>query len=371
MNILLLLSHDIAEYDDLRMLSDLGYDVFSIGAYTDPPNTPSTARPPLDIPAHPDLAARCEEQREKHRDDPMQVFTSGQTHNIIDWAKADLHQDVIDWADVIICHHYLESWIVRQWDRLREKRVIWRTCGQSNAFLEETMGELHKDGLQIVRYSPAEERAFSRLGVYAGADTLIRFGKYPSDYGPWIGDDLHVGNITQNMAGRGEFCGYPFWLRATQGLPVKPAGIDSDGWMDNGIPRPGVPGGIGALSYPDMLDYLRHIRTYLYTGTQPASYTLALIEAMLSGVPIVSMPSDEWWIPDLFEGPELVEMSGGPNATRSWLAQFIADEDKARAHGDMLRQKAVDLFGIEKIGRQWLDLLGSPVTVTYDKATAA
>ena len=38
MNVLLLTSHSIAEYDDLRMLTDLGYNVFSIGAYTDPRN---------------------------------------------------------------------------------------------------------------------------------------------------------------------------------------------------------------------------------------------------------------------------------------------------------------------------------------------
>ena len=357
MNILLLTAHDIAEYDDLRMLSDLGYDVFSIGAYTDPRNPRSELRPPLDLDAHTDLAERCDEQRERHSGDGMFAWIENQRHNRVDWAKADLHQDVIDWADVIVCHHYLESWIVRQWDRLEGKRVIWRTCGQSNALLEEVMAKLD---VEIVRYSPAEKRAFTRLGVFAGEDALIRFGKYPSDYGPWIGDDIAVGNITQNMSGRGEFCGYPFWTSATHELPVKPAGLESDAF-----------GGIGALSYPEMLDYLRHIRTYLYTGTQPASYTLALIEAMLSGIPVVSMHAEPWWIPDLFEGPEIVGLSGNEVEAHDWLASFLSDEQAARAHGEFCRSRAIDLFGVEKVGRQWVDLLGSPTQVTYEKATAA
>src|SRR5690348_8823153 len=248
MNILLLTAHDIAEYDDLRMLTDLGANVFSIGAYSDPQNPGSTMRPALDVPAYPELAQRCVEQREKHAGDPLQWAFAGQIHNIVDWAKADLHDDIIDWADVIVCHHYLESWIARQWGRIKHKRVIWRTCGQSNPMLEEVMGVLHAQGLEIIRYSPKEQPAFEKLGVFAGQDALIRFGKYPEDYGPWIPTgtigfpDGHVGpyiaNVTQNMIERGEHCGLSFYLAATEGLPAVPAGPNSEK----------LPNGIGALS---------------------------------------------------------------------------------------------------------------------------
>lgn len=358
MNIVLLTAHDIAEFDDLRMFTDMGHDVFSIGAYTDPQHPAAVLRPPLDVTAHPELAALCVVQREKHADDPMEVEIAGQRQKVIDWAKADLHPDIIDWADVIIVHHYLESWVVRQWDRIRRKRVIWRTCGQSNALLEETMAILRRDGLQIVRYSPREELAFRRLGVFAGQDAFIRFGKYPSDYGPWNGEDLHVGNVTQNMAGRGEFCGLYFWLAATRGLPVKPAGLQSEA----------LPGGLGALTYDEMLAYLRNIRCYLYTGTQPASYTLALIEAMLSGVPVVSMPGDEWWMPDLFEGPDIVGRSAGPGQTAAWLDGYLRDIDLAREHGEIGRQKAIALFGIDTIAPQWQAFLEG-ATVEFSHAS--
>lgn len=368
LRVLLLTAHDIAEYDDLRMLTDLGADVFSIGAYTDPANPASVLRPPLpDVRYHGNLAKLCVQQREKHAGDPDTVFVAGQVHQVVDWAKADLHPAIVDWADVIIAHHYLESWIVRQWPRLRHKRVIWRTCGQSNAYLEETMAALHDDGLRIVRYSPAEERAFRRLGTWAGQDALIRFGKYPADYGPWIGDDLVVGNVTQNMAGRGEFCGLSFWLAATQGLPVKPAGLQSEA----------LPDGIGALTYPEMLSYLRHVRCYLYTGTQPASYTLALMEAMLTGVPVVSMGPESWWIPDLFEAaawdgdwpdgrmpPTIVaadSVFNDPARANAALRDLLASPDKAAAISVHTRARAIEMFDVATVGPQWAQFLGLPV----------
>jgi glycosyltransferase involved in cell wall biosynthesis len=349
--ILLLTAHDIAEYDDLRMLTDMGHDVFSIGAYTNPATPASVMRPALDVPAHPELEQACIAQRERHAEDGDRVQVGREVLPVIDWAKADLAQEIVDWADVIICHHYLESWIVAQWPRLRDKRVIWRTCGQSDARLEEVMAELRPE-LQIIRYSPAEARAFTRMGVFAGEDALIRFGKYPGDYGPWIGDEKVVGNVTQNMAGRGQFCGLDWYLAATAGLPVKPAGLQSEV----------LPGGTGALSYADMLEYLRDIRAYAYTGTQPAPYTLGLLEAMMTGVPIVSIGPEYMWVPDLFEGHELTDCGADdPRRARAMLETLLDNDELAADLGAEQRARATELFGIETVSAQWADFLGAPV----------
>ena len=84
----------------------------------------------------------------------------GEPGPAIDWGKAALPDEVIDWADVIIVHHFPDRWIGGQWDRIKHKRVIWRTCGQSDPELEDFMGQF--DGLQIVRYSPNEQTPSSR-----------------------------------------------------------------------------------------------------------------------------------------------------------------------------------------------------------------
>jgi len=342
-NILLLASHAVAEYDDVRMFSDLGYDIFAPGGYENPSQSGEGIRPALpDAPHHPELVALCQQQRE----------AGGEPGRHIDWAKADLHPDLIDWADVIIVHHFPEVWIGEQWERIKHKRVIWRTCGQSDPRLEAAMLPYRAEGMQIVRYSPAEYRYFNRVGAFAGEDALIRFGKYPDDYGPWIGDLPVVGNVTQHMKQRGDACGYAFWEAATKGLPVRPAGPGSEDIR-----------GLGSLDYPAMLEYLRHIRVYLYTGTTPASYTLGLIEAMMSGVPVVSIGPKAWG--ERFDGADLFEAADilGPELTDvRYLSTFVNSREEgpiqiARRHGEWCRRTAVEMFGIETIGAQWREFL--------------
>lgn len=354
MNILLLASHAVAEYDDLRMFTDLGYDCFAPGGYEVPGQEGEGIRPPLpDAPHHPDLVARLQEVR----------AARGEPGTMIDWGKAALHDDIIDWADVIIVHHFVDRWIGLQWDRIKHKRVIWRTCGQSNAALEDFMSQFA--GLQVVRYSPAERRHFERLGSFAGEDALIRFGKYPDDYGPWIGDNYgkhggDVANVTQDMAKRGDACGLGFWLAATEGLPTRPAGPGSEE----------LRGGVGSMPYPAMLEYLRRSRAYLYTGTRPASYTLGLIEAMLSGVPVVSIGSRawgaEWGGEDLFEVDGLSHENrlepailakdrcfDDPAQAKAALRTILDYPDKAANISRGQRSRAIELFGIDTIGAQW------------------
>jgi hypothetical protein len=220
---------------------------------------------------------------------------------------------------------------------------------------------LRPHGLQIVRYSPAERRYFEGIGSFAGEDALIRFGKYPADYGPWIGDLPVVGNVTQDLVARGDACGLSFWRGTTIGLPTRPAGKGSEEL-----------GGLGSIGYEAMLDYLRHIRAYLYMGTRPASYTLGLIEAMLSGVPVVSIGPEMWgrdWDgAPLFEGHEIayppnVTLFGGdfdPD-DRRWirvlLESLLRDERLACEMGDSQRLRARSLFDVATVGPQWQEFL--------------
>ena len=338
--VLVLASHAVAEYDDLRMFSDLGYDVFTPGGYEDPSTSTEGIRPALpNAPHHPELVARLNEVRQER----------GEPGPAIDWGKAALHDDIIDWADVIIVHHFPDRWIGGQWERIRHKRVIWRTCGQSDPRLERFMSEYVAQGLQVVRYSPSERKYFERTGCFAGEDAFIRFGKYPADYGPWVGDDPIVGNVTQDLVARGNACGYLFWQAATEGLPTKPAGKGSE-----------AIGGLGALSYEAMLEYLRHIRVYLYTGTRPAPYTLGLIEAMLSGVPIVSIGAHVWgrdWDgADLFEAEHITHAAHDDPKRAAWFLRMRLDEPD-HAAGEWQRQRAIDLFDVAVVGPQWQEFL--------------
>ena len=323
MNVLLLTSHAIAEHDDLDMFTRMGVPTYSIGgAYDEVPF--EGKRPALpNAPRFPELVEATERQR------ALLTERLGDPGQYIDWGKAQLAVEVVRWADTIIVHHFPERWIANNWPSIRHKRVIWRTCGQSDPRIETVMSKYRRDGLQIVRYSPREREAFTTWGAFAGEDAMIRFGKDPDTWNGWTGEDAVVGNVTQDMPGRGDACGYPFWMEATVGLDVRPSGPGSER----------MTGGIGPLSYDAMRQYLRSVRAYLYTGTRPASYTLGLIEAMMTGTPVVSMGAKAFGSP-LFEGDDITRLSfDDPASARSMLRDLIADRDWAAhiSHDQRLR----------------------------------
>jgi len=164
---------------------------------------------------------------------------------------------VLDWADTIIYHHYLHR-LYGQWPRIADwlrgdpnRRVIWRTVGQSVDGNERDAQQFHREGMEIVRYSPKERN----IPNFAGQDALIRFYKDPDEWYGWTGEDAVVGNVTQQLLQRDPYTNFGFWRDATEGLPTLPAGPGS-----NAI------GGLGSLDYHEMQAYLRRIRCYLYTG---------------------------------------------------------------------------------------------------------
>jgi hypothetical protein len=334
--IVLCLSHSIEEHDQLKLLHGLGHEVFSIGGYINPGAPHDDKRPALaHIPAHPDLQAA--------------VDAIGSPDNL--GAAQELIPDaILDWADTIIYHHYLDR-LYGQWPRIRDwlrgdanRRVIWRSVGQSVEGNERTAVPFRREGLERVAYSPKEQN----IPGYSGHDALIRFYADPEEWKGWHGSEPTVIQVTQHLAQRDPYTNYGFWEQATRGLNRMPLGPGSE-----------AIGGPGSLTYPEMQEWLRNARVYLYTGTQPASYTLGLIEAMMTGIPVVSIGPSHHNVfpygPLLFEGADLVP--GCENSTQA--RQYIED---ALARPQVLmsqeqRLKAIELFGKDTIAAQWAEYL--------------
>lgn len=340
-NILLALSHSIEEYDQLRLLTSIGHNVASIGGYIDPRHPHDPKRPALDIDVVPEI---------------KEAVDGLGTHDNLGEAQANLPAAILDWADVIVYHHFLDR-LFGQWGQIRQwlkadsaHRVIWRTVGQSVENNERTAQTFHADGLEIVRYSPKERN----IPGFAGENALIRFYKDPAEWGGWTGEQEVVLNISQHDRephGRDVWLNWGFWEEATKGLPTVIAGPNSE-----------LIGGLGTLSLDDMKAQLRSARCYLYTGTQPASYTLGLIEAGMTGVPVVSIDRDHMTVfpygPDLFEGGEIALFSYyDPDDAKHRLESLLQDPDYALAVSGGQRVDFVDLFGMDTIASQWREFL--------------
>jgi glycosyltransferase involved in cell wall biosynthesis len=363
--IVLCLSHSIEESDQLALLTELGHEVVSIGGFINPQAPHDQKRPPLpNVPYFPEV---------------QRAVDALGTNDNLGAAQSRIPDAILEWLGddgILIYHHYLER-LFGQWDRIRDwkrgasgRRVIWRSVGQSVEYNEREAVPFRREGLERVAYSPKE----ANIPGYSGRDALIRFYKDPDEWQGWTGEWLldhndlgpivgadkgtpFILNFTQHLAQREPYTNYGFWHAATQGLPAVAAGPGSE-----------EIGGLGEQSFEMMQKLLRGARAYLYTGTQPASYTLGLIEAMMTGIPVVSIgPS---WMrifpygPDLFEGHDIVHGNGfwsnDPAEAQRFLVAFLNDHDYARSQSVWMRSRAIELFGKQTIAAQWAAFLGSP-----------
>jgi len=341
MNALLLLAHSIEEHDQLKLLTELGYTVASIGGYIDPRHPHDPKRPALDIDKV-DTVWDAVQAVPATEDAPDRLWN----------AKDDLPDAIVEWADTVIVHHVEWRWIVNNWDKLRDKRVIWRTVGQSSHENEARMKRYRDDGLQVVRYSPKEQN----LPNYIGEDALIRFWKDPDEWTGWTGEVDYVTNFTQSLLERAGFCNARFFLDATSDLPTMPGGMGSEQ----------LPGGLGEVSLETMQTALRHCRAYLYTGTIPASYTLGFIEASMTGIPVISIGPEAFggqthlpYVRDLFEAHEFAwDWSDDPAIARERLNRLLGDTEEAADASAWTRQRAKETFGKDVVGAAWKEFLG-------------
>ena len=126
------------------------------------------------------------------------------------------------------------------------------------------------------------------------------------------------------------------------------------------------------MTFGQMKASLRAARAYLYTGTQPASYTLGLIEAMMTGIPVVSIGPEHMTVfsygPSLFEGHEIVSSrtddwhwqpwSDDPVEARDKLSALLSSPSYAQEQSKVQRARAIELFGKERIAAEWQAFLG-------------
>ena len=349
MKILYLSSHEILEYDEVSLLTEMGHDVFSLGAYT-ASNQGGAMRGEI-----PDL----------YQNEPLKTIA-------LQASKEHLHPELVDWADIVLSMHNARTdvfpvaeededkndapqqpWIVKNWPLLRDKKVIWRSIGQSVDAVEEEIGKFRDIGLKVVRYSPKEKN----IPGYCGEDAMIRFYKDPEELKGWTGEEDTVINFTQSLKKRGDHCGYELFMKATKGFNRKVYGPGNDNLGD-------VNGGI--LTYKEMKEAYRKARVYFYHGTLPASYTLTLIEAMMTGIPVVAVSGkltrriyrqDTNEIEDIIQNDRNGFVGQNVAEIKKYIKRLLKDEELAKRIGDEGRRTAIQLFGKDKIKREWREFL--------------
>lgn len=340
--ILYLSCHSILEFDEVKLLHELGHEVFSPGAYVDPMCPGHN----LMRPAIPELTYSPEILQAWHKICAAHPGEDGKDH---------LTPEFVDLFDIVIVMH-LPRWIAKNWTAFNGKRVIWRTIGQSVASTENSLKKFRQHGLEIVRYSPKESTGIPNC---IGQDALIRFYKDPVDYGPWNGKNNRVITFAQHMKQRDSACNYTFFEEVTRPFSRHLFGPGNEGqdWTTGQVP------------YEQLQTEMCNNRVYFYTGTHPASYTLNFMEAWMTGIPIVAVGSkygnagyfgghDLYEIPDLIVNGVNGFCSNDPEKLHEYIETLMNDHAYAEVIGQQGRQYAIKHFGKNTIMASWQAFLG-------------
>lgn len=343
--------HEILEYDELKLFTELGHECYSLGAYTQPGGEEHRKRPPLALPY-----------------DPHFIELS------LQYDRRKIHAEMLEGIDIVIImhnpsflgfvskHDWHEDLGDGNWPLFREfikkgGRVIWRSIGQSIPHVEQKLKPFRDEGLEIVRYSPAEDTIEGNVG----SDAMIRFYKDPDEYKGWTGDNVSVVNFTQSLKQRSDFTGYYLMRKLFREVPAKVYGPGNDdlGELSGGL-----------VTYQQQLEILKQSRAFFYHGTYPASYTLSFIEAMMTGVPIVAVgpgrgngrnmfPAQMTYeIPDIIQNNINGYVSDDPYVLCQDLQLLLRDYGHARSISAFGRSRAIELFGKAKIKQEWKEFLG-------------
>lgn len=324
MKLLYLSCHSILEYDELKIFEELGVEFLSLGSYLDPGNPVDPIRPALKTRTDPELIRKAP-PRDK------------------------LTKEFLDNFDTVMIMHVPE-WVTDNWKLFKGKRVIWRSIGQSTPSVERKLLPYRQQGLEVVRYSPRERFIEDNMGF----DAMIRFYKDPTEFKDWVGGGTEIITFSQDMKHRGEYCNYDIWRQVAEGFRAKVYGPKNEELGDkNG----------GFLTYADMKQKMRDGRAYIYTGTQPASYTLNFIEALMTGIPIVAIgpkwansldiAGQTYEIPDIIHNGVNGFWSDDIAELRKYVKALVENIPLARQVGRSGRETAINLFGKEVIKSYW------------------
>lgn len=346
MNILYFGDHSILEHDEVKLFTESGHKVFSLGGVYQNENIGDNLRG--SIPG----------------------FIPDKELGVNPQTKENVHPNLVKWADVVIVTHnhpskeHPQPWIANNWKLFKssKKPILWRSIGQSNVAVEESLTPFRNEGLKIVRYSPKEKN----IPSFVGEDAVIRFYIDPEEYQGYTGDIPRVVNISQGMFGsdsqvsRGEWMAKDIFDEVVKDLDWKIFGPGNEYALEhNG----------GRLSFEDLKTMLRLNRVYLYTGTRPAPYTLGFMEALCTGIPIVSIGpknGNKMFREDTFEAHEIIGANGeagfwsdNPEELKNFCKILLDNQDLAKSMGEKGRLRAIEYFGKEKIKREWEVFLNS------------
>lgn len=309
MKIIYMSCHGILEYDEVKLLTEMGHDVFCIGDYG------SNERPLI-----------------KGRDRDCSWFDESEANEVISCGQCNLPDFAIDRCDAIISMHVSE-WLTKQWDKIKHKKCYLRLIGQHFNNLGQVLRPY--SGLRVIPYWPTD---LILNGLFPDQVTnVVRFYKDENEFTGWEGYRKIVLTTCNEITRGNGACHANEYKNATHNLPRLLLGKKNRMFGDF----------TGRVPYWLLKEMYRDCKVYFYIGTEPATYTLNLIEAMMTGMPIVAYDSGASAVKELagFASKDVYELNE--------VLEELLEADRERLTPYSNREKAIQLFGKQQAMDSW------------------
>lgn len=187
-----------------------------------------------------------------------------------------------------------------------------------------------------VSKTKAESWAQDCLVIPPGAD--------PDEYDGYDGSRAVALRVANQVLSRRERFAWDAHLAIVAGHPALLVGHN-----------PGLDGVEAASSWEDLRQRYREHRAYVHTAGVGLDdgYNLGVVEAMMTGMPIVSLELPESPVEDGESG----YVSADVAVLNERLGELLADRERARTLGARARERAIELFSISVFVQRWREAL--------------
>lgn len=279
-----------------------------------------------------------------------QTFTN-QKHHTRTWQPEDL-KDI----DFIYLMNFGNIDNVARYYSSLGKPVIIHMFGQYNIPLAKQLIDLMNEApnVHIACYSQTEYLLYKQVSQpfpnVMDRITVIRFGLDTNLFSGWTGEIEKVYTTCNDIHNRGGGCAWDQYKKITNDLPSVLSGRNTE--------QPKA-GGIGLVSYEELVANYKSYRAYLSMGTYPAPWVLNLMEACLTGAPVAF-----WDHGTGIQNEGLLSSDGSVglysnnvDTVKGYLNKALNDYDWAKDQGQKIRQNALRLFDQQVVANQWKEFL--------------
>lgn len=253
-NILYVSCHSILEWDELRIFKELGHQIFSCGAYINPILPSENLRDSINL---------------IQKKEWINLFHSTKCRSLPNGQWIFSKEFLREFDTVIFMHSYQS--LINSIKLLGNKRVFWRSIGQSNNIIEKSISRIRSD-IKIIRYSPMEES----IPGFCGVDHLVRFYKSKKDYLQRSPENKKISIFYNAFLERKNHFNIHYYNWHIKDLEHDIFGRNNVGGNFK-----------GSVSFGEQKKILSSYGSSYIINTYPAQYTLSFVEALAANIPII------------------------------------------------------------------------------------